>query len=88
MPSYVICVEAVISLSTEVAATSLEDAVSAAQRRGVRDLCHQCAGGDPASEWVTSGELDCDPAISTLSSVTVDGEDVDLGAVRACWEGG
>lgn len=50
-----------ISVHTEVEASSPEEAREiAVNDRGIMSLCHQCASGDPSSEWVTSGEFDGD----------------------------
>lgn len=68
-----------ISLHTDVEAESLEEAVRKAQRRSVMSLCHQCATGESRQEWVTSGELDGDPAGGELVEVYQDGDDGDDG---------
>jgi hypothetical protein len=47
-----------ISMHTEVMASSPEEARKIAEERSIMSLCHQCASGEPAEEWVTSGELD------------------------------
>lgn len=61
MPKFTFIVEATISLSTDVEAASLEEAVQEAQGRGVQGLCHQCARGEP-EVWNTSGEIDAEPS--------------------------
>lgn len=65
-----------ISMHVEVEAASLEEAVEKAQSAGVISLCHQCAGSHHG-EWSTSGELDCDPAACTLTSVYAGDEELD-----------
>lgn len=72
-----------ISMYTEVRADSLKDALKKAQQRGVQSLCHQCASGEPKQEWVTSGELDGEPYVSPLASITVDGEEISKWQMRA-----
>jgi hypothetical protein len=47
-----------ISVSTLVRAENEEDAKDIASDRPMMSLCHQCATGEDAVEWVTSGELD------------------------------
>jgi hypothetical protein len=47
-----------ISVSTDVMATSADEAKSIAMERPIMSLCNQCATGSPEDEWVTSGELD------------------------------
>lgn len=84
---YFICVEAVITLHTTVVATSLEAAIQEATSRSVMTLCHECSRGEPDTEWVTSGELDCDPSDCVLSEVVCNGEDI-TDAAKACWEMG
>lgn len=47
-----------ISVMTDVLAKGLDEAAELAAERQNMGLCHQCAGGEPKREWVTSGELD------------------------------
>ena len=86
MPKYQFSVEAVISMSTDVEAATLEEAIAEAQSRGVQGLCHQCAHGNYAEEWATSGELDCEPAVSKLAAVYCDGEELAEGSLEALQE--
>ena len=86
---YLLCIEVVISMSTEVEASSLAGAIAEAKRRGTQGLCHHCAEGRPRREWVTSGEFDCDPASSSLASILVDDvwvDDRSMSAARALWD--
>ena len=73
---YSICIDAGITLHTNVIAASLKEAIEKAMSRSVMTLCHQCSHGDPDTEWVTSGELDCDPSDCPIVSVICNGEDV------------
>ena len=50
-----------ISVSCEVEAKNEKEARAIAEELPMVGLCHQCASGDPSSEWVTSGELDGSP---------------------------
>jgi hypothetical protein len=70
---YIFIVEATISLSTEVEAETLEEAVQIAQSRSVKGLCYHCAQSGP-EEWSTGGELDCDPSGSSLVDLHVEGD--------------
>jgi hypothetical protein len=51
-----------IGVFTDVEADSPEQAKELAEDRGMVGLCYQCATGDPAEEWCTSGELDGIPS--------------------------
>lgn len=62
MPEFVVVAEMTISLHTRVEAENAEAALEDAGGRRTPRLCHQCAGGDPRLDWVTSGELDGEPA--------------------------
>lgn len=72
MKTYAFVVEAVISMNIDVEAESLEEAIKKAQAASSMSLCHQCAGNHDG-EWCTSGELDCEPTMSKLVQVSVDG---------------
>lgn len=61
MATYQLKANITISLTTIVEADSKEDALDQALDRSLIHLCHQCAGGHPEEEWVTSGELDGSP---------------------------
>lgn len=58
MKDYVVTGTVTISVSTHVTASSPARAQQMALARPLQRLCHQCAAGDPARAWVTSGELD------------------------------
>ena len=77
MPKYTFVSEGTISLSCTVEAEDLETATELAKEAPVMSLslCHQCARGDDG-EWVTSGELDCDPTTAPLSEVWEDDESI------------
>jgi hypothetical protein len=53
-----------ISVYTDVLAHGEHEAAELADQNGVVGLCHQCGGGDPKTEWVTSGELDGEPEVA------------------------
>jgi hypothetical protein len=55
---YRVTAEITISVSTVVMAKSEKAALDLAQDQPMQSLCHQCANGEDATEWVTSGELD------------------------------
>lgn len=61
MKRYRVSGEMTISISTVVHAKTAAEAVEIAKQRGPMGLCHQCAQGEEANEWVTSGELDGEP---------------------------
>lgn len=61
MAEFVVVSEVTISMHTRVEAKTAKEAVRVAEGRGMVGLCHQCSGGDPREEWVTSGELDGEP---------------------------
>lgn len=82
---YSFCVDAGITLHTDVYAASTEDAVQEAIGRPAMILCHQCGSGDVDREWVTSGEIDCDPSQCDLLEASMDGEDITEEA-REIWE--
>ena len=82
MKKYTFVAEATISLSVDVTASCLLEAIDKAQSASVMSLCHQCAGNHHG-EWSTSGELDCDPSGMTLVATYVDGEEVDEAALDA-----
>lgn len=65
MRTYRVHSEITISVFTDVEARSPAEAEALALDRGVMYLCHVCASGDAASEWVTSGELDGSPSGAT-----------------------
>lgn len=67
---YTFSSEITISVTTDVEANSLSNALREAAVRGLMSLCHQCSAGEPELEWVTSGELDGE--IGKITSVTVD----------------
>jgi hypothetical protein len=69
---FIFVVNTTISLATQVEADTLEQAIEAAKSRGPMSLCSQCAPG--ADEWGTSGELDCEPGMSELVDLHVDGD--------------
>ena len=48
-------------MSTLVEARSKKEALQLAAEVPVKRLCHQCSGGNAATEWVTSGEIDGEP---------------------------
>lgn len=73
---YSFCIDAGITLHTDVYAASTEDAVKEAIGRPVMTLCSYCASGKPEREWVTSGEIDCDPSQCDLLEATRDGVDI------------
>jgi hypothetical protein len=81
---YTFVIEATISMSVEVEASSLLDAAKQAQNASVMSLCHQCARGDDGA-WNTSGELDCDPSSSTVVAAYCDGEELDMTEVEELW---
>jgi hypothetical protein len=81
-----IAVAATITLYTEVEADSLEEALTAAQSRGVQGLCHQCSSGECGIEWSLTGEIDCDAAMMPLMDVSCDGDEVDLSKAREVWK--
>lgn len=87
MPKYYFTVEAMITLTTEVEAPTLEAAVKKAQERAAQSLCHQCAHGEKGT-WNTSGELDADPTNSPLVSAGVGNTELDLKEVKKLWEAG
>jgi len=62
---YIFIIEATISLSIEVEAASLTEAVEKAKNSPTMSFCHQCAKGEEGC-WSTSGELDTDPSSATL----------------------
>jgi hypothetical protein len=82
---YSFAIAATITLTTDVEADSLEEAIEEAQSRGTQSLCHQCSTGDVDVEWSLTGEIDCDPCTMPLEDVTCDDEDIDLGEARAAW---
>ena len=67
---YLVSGHITISVYTEVEASSVAMAKGKAAERGMLSLCHQCAGGEPSEEWVTSGELDGEPGITGVEKVT------------------
>lgn len=70
---YVFSSTATISMHTKVRGTmTLEEAMQIAKSRGNLELCYQCSTGEVEEQWVTTGELDGDPALSPLVEVTVD----------------
>lgn len=74
--SYAFVIEATISLSVEVEAKSLQEAVEKAQNAGFMTFCHQCSGGKPG-EWAMS-ELSCDdPSACNLVDTFIDGKSPD-----------
>lgn len=79
---YAFVIEAVISMSVDVDAESLEEATEMAHEAPVMSLCWQCSRGEPG-EWRTSGELDCIPVESKLVGVYAgdDGEELDVSEV-------
>jgi hypothetical protein len=80
---YSFVVESKISLSTDVEAENLAEAVEKAKRHSVQSLCWQCSKGDPC-DWNTGGELDCDPSSGTLVDAYCDGKQVPIESVD--WE--
>lgn len=58
METYRVTGVVTISVFTDVRAISRKDAFEKAGDKPMMSLCHQCASGEPATEWVTSGELD------------------------------
>lgn len=82
MSYYILVVNTSISLHTAVDAPSLSEAIEIAKRRAVMSLCHHCSNKDDEAEWVTSGELDGDPATSPLVDVVVDGESLGQSALE------
>lgn len=61
MPKYRVSGLLTVSVSTCVEADTEAEAKELAMANPNVGLCHQCAGGDEDSEWVTSGELDGEP---------------------------
>lgn len=57
--SFVTC--AGITLTTDVEAETLEEAIEIAESRAIQSLCNQCASPDYKEEWGTTGELDGSP---------------------------
>ena len=55
---YTFVTNAVVSLSIDVEAGSLEEAIDLAAEAPIMSLCHQCCGGADPGEWGT--ELDTD----------------------------
>ena len=76
MPKFSFVVSTSISMSTDVEADTLEQAIEEAKSRGPVGLCHQCSRGEPDEEWITSGEFDCDPGAGDLLGVYEGREDV------------
>lgn len=68
---YTFVVNATITMTTTVHATSMSQAIEKAQAKGAMHLCHQCNGQDSTEKWCT--ELDCEPCVSPLVEVSVDG---------------
>jgi hypothetical protein len=84
---YTFIVNAVISMHVDVEAVDLDAAVKAAQAASVQGLCHHCAKGSQG-KWSTSGELDTDPASSTLVSAYEGEEELSsklLAKVKESW---
>ena len=75
MTTYRLVTEITISMSVEVEADSLDEAMQKAGEAPVQGLCHQCSHGEPEC-WNTSGELDGDPNTGPLNTVYVDGEEL------------
>ena len=75
MSRYTFTVHATISLLVTVEADSLAEAVDKARDCPTLDLCHQCGRGQDGT-WNTTGELDCDPAGSELTSIAVDDDEI------------
>ena len=76
MARYAFVVETGISMSIELDADSLEDAVKQAQEASVRSLCSQCSSADDG-QWGTS-EFDCEPSMGKLVDAYVDDEEIGL----------
>lgn len=91
MKTYTFVVDATISMHTDVKAESLEAAIKKAQSRGTQSFCWECSRGAPTEEWVTSGEIDTDPASGPLVDLIVDGESVEaeteFAEARILWSG-
>lgn len=89
MPTYAFVVNTTISMSTEVTADSLPEAIAEAKGRAVMSLCRQCSNA-PANEWSASGELDGEPADGNLVDFFIDEKPVppdDFDAFAALWSG-
>lgn len=84
MPKYQFTVESIITMTTEVEAENLEDAIQIVQDRDVQTLCHQCSRPDYEKEWRCSGDLDTDPICSPLVEVFVDGETISKNELNEC----
>lgn len=82
---YSFAIAATITLTTDVEADSLEEAIEEAQSRGTQSLCHQCSVGDCDVEWSLTGKIDCDPASQPLADVTCDNEEIDMDEARQVW---
>lgn len=82
--TFMFVVAGTISMHVEVKASTLEEAVEKAQEASTMSLCHQCSRVDEG-EWGTSGELDCDPASSTLVEAYVDDEEIDQEEAKKAW---
>ena len=86
---YSFSVEMMISMSIDVEAKSIEEAIKKAESAPVMSLCHQCARGDDG-EWRTSGELDGDPSSSRMVHAC-EGHSVDVLHIvekLGLWDGG
>ena len=68
MAKYLVHGQITISALIEVEANSEKEAREQAAEAPVMGLCSYCVDQTPAGQWVTSGELDGSPSITTVAT--------------------
>jgi hypothetical protein len=87
MSKYTFAVEMPITMSVDIEADTLEEAVEQAKAAHVIRLCNQCSD-TREGEWSTTGELDGDPQSCAINEAWKDDKPQDLEELQDLWDGG